>query len=167
VTSSALPTRNTGWGDDVTMGWRSEWLIGGGLAGALVGIGFFTFVYARGASYMTNDPAACTNCHVMQEQYDGWLKSSHRAVATCNDCHTPHALVPKYLTKASNGFHHSFAFTSGRFPEHIRIKEHNREVTEHACRSCHASVVDAIDAHAPRAEAISCIRCHATVGHLR
>jgi cytochrome c nitrite reductase small subunit len=146
---------------------RIEWLIVGAAGGVLLGIGLFTFVYARGGSYLTNDPAACTNCHVMQEQYDGWLKSSHRAVAGCNDCHTPHALIPKYMTKASNGFHHSFAFTSGKFPDHIRIKDHNREVTEHACRSCHAAVVDAIDTHTPHGGEQSCIRCHATVGHLR
>ncbi|HUF94235.1 MAG TPA: NapC/NirT family cytochrome c, partial [Candidatus Limnocylindria bacterium] len=66
-------------------------------AGLAAGIGAYTFVYARGASYLTNDPAACANCHIMREQYDGWIASSHRAVAACNDCHTPHALVPKYV----------------------------------------------------------------------
>ena len=70
--------------------------------GLAAGVGGFTFVYARGASYLTNDPAACANCHVMDEYYAGWMKSSHRAVATCNDCHTPPGLVPKYATKASN-----------------------------------------------------------------
>ena len=61
----------------------------GVVIGVAVGIGAYTFVYARGWSYLTDDPAACANCHVMREQFDGWLKSSHRAVATCNDCHTP------------------------------------------------------------------------------
>src|SRR6266446_5493121 len=55
-----------------------------------LGIGGYTFLYAKGWSYLTNDPAACANCHVMREHYDAWIKSSHRAVATCNDCHTPH-----------------------------------------------------------------------------
>ena len=84
--------------------------------GMVVGIGVYTFLYAKGASYLTNNPAACANCHIMQEHYDGWLKSSHRAVATCNDCHTPANFIRKYVTKASNGFWHSFAFTTGRFP---------------------------------------------------
>lgn len=61
-----------------------------GLAlGAILGVSGYTFIYARGYSYMTNNPGACANCHVMQEYYDGWLKSSHRSVAVCNDCHTP------------------------------------------------------------------------------
>jgi cytochrome c nitrite reductase small subunit len=134
--------------------------------GLALGLGAYTFVYARGASYLTNDPAACANCHVMNQQYDGWLKSSHRSV-TCNDCHTPHSLVPKYLTKASNGFWHSFGFTTGRFPDPIRIKPHNRDVTERACRDCHADVVGAMSGgslHGP-AET-SCIKCHLSVGHL-
>src|SRR5262245_37042891 len=94
-----------------------------GLAG---GIGLYTFAYARGGSYLTNDPAACANCHVMHEHYAAWTASSHHGVAVRNDCHTPPGLVAKYLTKAENGFWHSFAFTTGRFPEPIRITARNR-----------------------------------------
>lgn len=136
--------------------------------GAAGGIGAYTFIYARGASYMTNDPAACANCHVMQAHYDGWIKSSHRAVAVCNDCHTPPGVVPKYLTKASNGFWHSFAFTTGRFPDPLRIKPHNHEVTEQACRTCHSDTVVAMDGPSGHGQTpLSCVRCHASVGHLR
>jgi cytochrome c nitrite reductase small subunit len=141
-------------------------LLGIGLAVALglaIGVGGFTFVYARGASYLTDDPAACANCHVMRGHLDAWLASSHRAVAACNDCHAPHDIAGKYATKAINGFWHSVAFTTGRFPEPLRITPRNRAVTEGACRDCHQPIVEAI---APRAAgALSCIRCHATVGH--
>ena len=57
--------------------------------GVTAGIGGFTFIYAKGYAYLTNGPAACANCHVMREQFDGWVKSSHCSVAGCNDCHTP------------------------------------------------------------------------------
>ena len=57
--------------------------------GLLIGVGVYTFGYARGASYMTDDPAACANCHVMRDQYESWMKGSHGKVAVCNDCHTP------------------------------------------------------------------------------
>ena len=144
----------------------TEGVLLGIAVGLAAGVGIYTFVYAKGGSYMTNDPAACANCHVMQEYYDAWLKSPHRAVAVCNDCHTPHALVPKYATKASNGFHHSFAFTSGRFEDALRIKPHNLEITEHACRRCHEPITHAIEGPV-KADMLSCVRCHASVGHLR
>lgn len=134
--------------------------------GLAVGIGGYTFIYARGYSYLSNDPAACANCHVMQGQFDGWLKSSHHSVATCNDCHTPPGFVAKYGTKAANGFWHSFAFTSGRFHEPIQATQRNHEVTELACRKCHQEVVDAIEGLHGDGNRISCIRCHNTVGHL-
>lgn len=132
--------------------------------GAALGIGGFTFFYAHGASYMTNDPEACVNCHVMNPQYAGWLQSSHRSVAVCNDCHAPHDLVGKYWTKARNGWAHSSAFTTGRFPDHLRIKASNLAVTEGACRSCHADLVHAVDG-VEGDEPRSCVDCHRDVGH--
>jgi cytochrome c nitrite reductase small subunit len=135
--------------------------------GVLAGVGSYTFVYAKGGSYLTNDPAACANCHVMQSHYDAWVKSSHRNVATCNDCHTPHDPVGKYATKALNGFNHSLAFTTGRFHEPLQITPRNRAITEAACRYCHADVVQMIDRSGAGADVLSCIRCHENVGHDR
>ena len=137
------------------------------LLGMAIGIGAFTFVYARGSSYMTNDPTACANCHIMSEHYSAWTKSSHRAVAVCNDCHAPHDLIGKYMTKARNGFWHSFYFTTGTFHEPIRATPKSRAIAESACRHCHAPIVQAMGApsHAGSSE-ISCIHCHGSVGHL-
>jgi cytochrome c nitrite reductase small subunit len=135
--------------------------------GALVGLAGYTFVYARGYSYLSNDPAACANCHVMNEQLDGWVKSSHRSVAVCNDCHTPHDLVGKYATKMRNGFWHSFYFTTGTFEEPIRILPRDRAIAEGNCLRCHEDIVQAMGTpeHAGERE-LSCIRCHSSVGHL-
>ena len=134
--------------------------------GALVGLAGYTFVYARGYSYLSNDPGACANCHVMREQLDGWVKSSHRSVAVCNDCHTPHDLIGKYATKIRNGFWHSFYFTTGTFDEPIRILPRDREITERNCLRCHEDIVQAMGApvHAGERD-LSCIRCHSSVGH--
>lgn len=134
--------------------------------GMLVAIGGYTFIYAKGYAYMTNDPAACANCHVMENHFSAWAKSSHRAVAVCNDCHTPPGVIAKYTTKAINGFNHSLAFTTGRFPEPLRITPRNNRITERACRKCHEEIVSAIDGQAAAGKSLSCIRCHSTVGHL-
>jgi cytochrome c nitrite reductase small subunit len=134
--------------------------------GALVGVGSYAFIYARGYSYLINDPKACANCHVMNDQYNGWIKSSHHSVATCNDCHTPHNFFGKYAVKASNGFFHSFYFTTGKYPDNIQITKFDREVVEGACRHCHANITEAIDAsHVHGREALHCTRCHSSVGH--
>lgn len=134
--------------------------------GVAAGIGGYTFVYARGYSYLLDDSSACGNCHIMSEQLGGWVKGSHRSVASCNDCHTPHDVLGKYLAKANNGFHHSWAFTRGRFVEPIQIGERNRAVTEAACRDCHASVVAAIEPSIGHRGEVSCLQCHRDVGHL-
>jgi cytochrome c nitrite reductase small subunit len=131
------------------------------ILGAAIGLGVFTFVYAGGGAYLGNDPAACANCHVMEEHHAAWRKSSHHAVAVCNDCHAPPGGPAKYWVKAKNGFHHSYAFTSGDFIEPIRIGRGNREVTEAQCRRCHGDVVSTMG----HVDDVSCIRCHGSVGH--
>lgn len=135
------------------------------LVGVGLGVGMFTFSYGKGASYLTNDPAACANCHIMEPQYSAWLTGSHRKAATCNDCHTPDGTIAKYVTKASNGFWHSTAFTSGIFHEPIQIKATNRAIAEQRCRDCHAPMVHAILAN--NDGSVSCLACHPSVGHRR
>ncbi len=137
------------------------------LLGVAAGLGAYTFLYARGWSYLTDDPRACANCHVMNEQFDGWRKASHRSVAVCNDCHVPAPLAGKYATKAWNGFWHSYYFTTQTFREPIAASSRSRRIAEANCRRCHASVVRAMGtpSHAGAAQ-VSCIRCHGSVGHM-
>lgn len=135
------------------------------LWGVLVGLGLFTFGYARGSAYLTDDPKACANCHVMQEQYAGWMKASHRKAAVCNDCHTPAGFLPKYATKALNGMMHSWAFTTGLFPDQIRANARNARVAEGACLKCHAELVSSFQAVRDHREGVRCTQCHRGVGH--
>jgi cytochrome c nitrite reductase small subunit len=134
--------------------------------GVLIGLAGYTFQYAEGTAYLSNDPKACANCHIMRDQYDGWQKGSHHAVATCNDCHTPHGLIPKYLSKMQNGFWHSKGFTLQDFHEPIQIKPHNAAILQENCLGCHAELVSAITTHSDDPQqAIDCVKCHADVGH--
>jgi cytochrome c nitrite reductase small subunit len=133
--------------------------------GAFGGIGAFTFGYGEGASYLTNDPQACANCHVMQGHYNSWVNSSHSNVAVCNDCHLPHNFVGKWITKADNGFFHSLAFTTNDFHEPIQIKPRNRRVTQNACLHCHADVAHNMLPADTGGDMLSCVHCHADVGH--
>ncbi|MFU8820890.1 MAG: cytochrome c nitrite reductase small subunit [Gammaproteobacteria bacterium] len=133
--------------------------------GILGGLGTFTVGYGDGLAYLTNDPTACANCHVMQDHFDAWVKSSHRNVAGCNDCHLPHNFVGKWLTKADNGFFHALAFTTGDFLEPIQIKARNRRVTQGACLHCHSDFANALLPAEQGGDMQLCVHCHSDVGH--
>jgi len=167
VTAAALENSQYGDGEEKRMKNRgfATWLVVGVLAGMFLGVGLFTFGYAKGSSYLTDDPAACANCHVMRDQFEGWMKGSHRKAAVCNDCHAPAGMIPKYATKALNGFMHSWAFTTQRFPDEIQITGRNARVTNGTCLKCHAEVVSRVSAAHPDAR-VDCVRCHPSVGHL-
>jgi cytochrome c nitrite reductase small subunit len=135
------------------------------LLGLLFGLGAFTFGYGKGFAYLQNDPRACANCHVMDDHFDTWLKSSHTHVATCNDCHLPHHPIGKWVTKADNGFFHSLAFTLENFHEPIRIKGRNRRVTQGTCLYCHEDFVHPMLPAVEGGDMLLCIHCHTDVGH--
>jgi cytochrome c nitrite reductase small subunit len=98
------------------------------VVGLATGIGSYTFRYAEGLSYLSTDPKACVNCHIMRPEYDAWQKSSHHQVAVCVDCHLPHATIAKYLIKAENGWRHGKMFTLQNFSEPIDVKAHGRAI---------------------------------------
>lgn len=136
------------------------------LLGGIAGLGAFTFVYADGASYLSNDPGTCVNCHVMQDVFDRWNHGSHKAVAVCNDCHTPHTFVAKWAVKGLNGVNHSTRFTLNNFPEPIRITDRNRTVAAGNCIYCHGTLAADIS-HEAGDDPTDCLHCHAGVGHGR
>lgn len=136
------------------------------LLGVLLGLGSFTFRYAEGGSYFSSNPAACVNCHIMREQYDGWQKASHHAHATCVDCHLPHEGLAKWVAKAENGFWHSTRFTLQDFHEPIRIHDKNARILQDNCLRCHEGLLaDLVHSGSFADDSNHCVRCHASVGH--
>jgi len=146
-------------------------LLCGGLFGALAGAGTYTAYVAKAASYLSDDPAACVNCHIMDEAYDSWAKSAHHARAVCNDCHVPHdSFVHKYYVKAEHGYRHSLRFTLQDFHEPLQITPHSLRVVNDNCARCHGALThDIRDAHLDRIAGdtggLDCVRCHAAVAH--
>ena len=125
--------------------------------GILAGVGLTTFDYAEGLSYLSTDPAACANCHIMQSEYDSWQKAGHHTAAACVDCHLPADFVGKYLAKGINGWNHSKAFTLQDFHEPILIKERNAQVLQENCLHCHEDFVHDIVRGSTTAE--DAVRC--------
>jgi cytochrome c nitrite reductase small subunit len=132
--------------------------------GVLAGVGAATFQYAEGLSYLSTDPAACANCHIMQGQYDSWQKAGHHTVATCVDCHLPADVVGKSVAKSVNGWNHSRAFTLQDFHEPIRISPRNAQILHDNCVRCHRDLVhDQTSVFAEQQP--DCVHCHPRAGH--
>ncbi len=101
----------------------------------------------------------------MKEQYNAWNKGSHHSSAVCNDCHSPQNPIAKIYNKASNGFWHSLAFTTGNFQEPIQIKSHNYKIVERACLNCHKELTESSHFESVNFAEKSCLHCHRSVGH--
>ncbi|MGI9553643.1 MAG: cytochrome c nitrite reductase small subunit [Thermodesulfobacteriota bacterium] len=134
--------------------------------GSLIGLGGFTFYYGEGLSYLSTDPKACINCHIMQSQYDSWQKASHQTAATCVQCHLPQDFPNKYISKAVNGYNHSRAFTLQDFHEPIMITQKNRLILQNNCIECHGEMAyNLVHINTTIPDAVKCVKCHRTVGH--
>lgn len=141
------------------------------LLGLAVGVLSYTFVYAEGASYLSNDPEACANCHVMREVLQDWRAGDHHHTAVCNDCHVPQQPALKWLVKGMNGAHHSYAFTFLDTPANIRPSRISQVIVRQNCVRCHGPLLPhALTAKINAKDAFSndtpnCLACHRQVGH--
>ena len=137
-----------------------------GLLGIFFGIGFYTFGYSKGLSYLSSDPAACANCHIMQDQYSSWQKGTHHTAAVCVECHLPHEFIPKMIEKAEHGWRHSKAFTLQNFHEPIQITGKSSATLQQNCLRCHGEMLHGIVAGSSTDQnAVTCVHCHQGVGH--
>ncbi len=109
--------------------------------GLLAGLGAYAIYMSRAHSYLSDDPSACINCHIMSPYYQSWNHSSHAAWTTCNDCHVPHDnVVSKYAFKAMDGLYHSAIFTIKGEPQVIRPREASYNVIMDNCIRCHTQL---------------------------
>lgn len=144
------------------------------LMGILFGLGFTAFRISNASSYLSDDPKACINCHVMFPQYSSWQHSSHRQWTNCNDCHVPHdSFVRKYYFKASDGTRHATMFTLRMEPQAIRIHDAGKTVVQENCIRCHNNLLSEVTAIGYTAEGAKhgegklCWDCHREVPHGR
>lgn len=142
--------------------------------GVLMGLGVLIFRISNAVSYLSNDPSACINCHVMFPEFATWQRGSHGRVATCNDCHVPHDNpVRTYAFKAKDGSRHAFMFTFRMEPQVIIMHEAGRGVVQENCIRCHEQLVGgvaAVDVNASNTvhgAGMLCWQCHRDVPHGR
>lgn len=112
------------------------------LTGLLFGLFLYTFYISKAPSYLSDKPETCVNCHIMAPQYATYQHSSHREVATCNDCHVPHNnIINKYYFKAKDGMRHATIFTKRAEPQVIYIHEEGQNVVQQNCVRCHSNLL--------------------------
>lgn len=138
----------------------------------VMGLGLFMAKEASIVSYMSDDPLACVNCHVMTPVYNSWMHSSHREYASCNDCHVPHNnIFNQYYFKAKDGLYHASIFTLRAEPEVMFMREASEEVVQNNCIRCHVQQVTQvkfdgwIENHAQNRTERQCWSCHKEVPH--
>ncbi|MCC5806828.1 MAG: cytochrome c nitrite reductase small subunit [Opitutales bacterium] len=144
------------------------------LGGTFCGIGLLTVHLSNATSYLSDDPRACINCHVMIPQYASWERGSHARVATCNDCHVPHDHIARtYYFKAMDGSRHAYMFTFRLEPQVIKMHEAGQNVVQENCIRCHehelhrTSLREITGAKARHGEGMLCWECHRETPHGR
>lgn len=142
--------------------------------GIFFGLGCYVLYLSKAASYLSDAPETCVNCHVMAPQYATWNHSSHREVATCNDCHVPHNnVVNKYFFKAKDGLRHASMFALRMEPEVIFILDEGKKVVHNNCVRCHSQqltdpkLAAQVPNHAHNTQDRVCWECHREVPHGR
>jgi cytochrome c nitrite reductase small subunit len=151
--------------------WRLPVMV---LTSVMLGLLIFLFYISKAHYYISDDPKACVNCHIMAPEYATWNHSSHREVAHCNDCHVPHNnFVNKFYFKAKDGMRHATIFTLRNEPQVIFIKEEGAEVVHQNCVRCHSKLlVDpklnaTVQNHHSKMTDRKCWDCHREVPHGR
>lgn len=144
------------------------------MVGIIVGLGISVIYISNAFSYMSDDPEACINCHIMTSEYSTWFHSSHRERANCNDCHVPHdSFINKYMYKAKDGLRHSYMFTLRLEPQVIKVTEAAKSVIQENCMRCHEYTVNSVSARNVNGEnyihgqGMLCWNCHRETPHGR
>ena len=108
------------------------------IAGVVAGGGLYFLYLLRAHTYLTDEPSACVNCHIMSPYYATWMHSSHSRNATCNDCHVPHEnFVKKWTFKGMDGVKHVAAFLTSSEPQVIQAHPASSQVIMNNCIRCH------------------------------
>lgn len=109
---------------------------------------------------MSESPAFCASCHVMETQHTAYLHAGAHRRFKCVDCHLPNDnLVSHYVWKSIDGMKDVIVFNSGKISDPIKISEHGAKVLKANCIRCHSTLVSQMDTSR------NCWSCHRRVTH--
>ena len=143
----------------LSRGWRITISV---LIGLAIGANIITARLGNAASYLSDSPETCMNCHVMTDAYASWQRGSHGKVAVCVDCHIPHDNpIAKLAFKGMDGIKHSYVFTVRGEPQVLRLSQGAIPVVQANCLRCHSNYFDMIRLAGPNER--KCWDCHSNV----
>lgn len=132
------------------------------LIGAAAGMALLIIRISNAASYLSDQPETCMNCHVMTDAYASWQRGSHGRVTACNDCHVPHNnMLSKYAFKAMDGTRHSAIFTLRKEPQVLTLSHGAKPVVQQNCLRCHQSQFEMIRLSDSTQQ--KCWSCHSNI----
>lgn len=132
------------------------------LAGVSAAVLLFFMVGPPKLLAKSSEPDFCSQCHVMESNYEAWSHSGAHRRKLCVDCHLPNQnRGVHYVWKAIDGLKDVLIFYSGRVPEKIEITDHGKEVLQVNCIRCHETTVMLIDHDR------QCWECHRRISHKR
>lgn len=142
----------------------SKWPIFTGLAFLLAALGVFAWA-ADAPAYLGHEAATCNNCHVMDTQYEGWLRAPHRQWTDCVACHIPHDnFVHYWFYKGKSGMKDVYSFVTRSYPQAIRANSETVAIVQDNCVRCHLDTVEGmLTAGQPLDR--NCWDCHRSVAH--
>jgi cytochrome c nitrite reductase small subunit len=120
-------------------------LAGFALLGGFFGGASYVAYISNAASYLSDDPKACINCHIMTPMYASWQHSSH----------------------ANDGLRHSYLFTTRQERQVIEAIPASKAVIQQNCIRCHEPTLQRASTSVAHFEKRPCIECHREVPHGR
>ncbi len=132
------------------------------LVGIAVGLAIVIARISNAASYLSDSPQTCMNCHVMTDAYASWQRGSHGRVTVCIDCHVPHDNpVAKMAFKSTDGLKHSAVFTMRTEPQVLRLSASAVPVVQANCLRCHTDQLSMVRVAGPGER--TCWDCHSNI----
>ncbi len=110
--------------------------------------------------YIIDNPKSCNTCHIMNDHYDSWEKSTHNKASTCNDCHIS-PKKNKYAEEIKIGCKHTINFLFGKYRKPLQISPESHSYVIENCYRCHTYLVYSRGLYIiHHKNAVACIECH-------
>ena len=129
------------------------------------GAGFLLFLFVffgpPKVYHKTSTPEFCASCHVMDYQYDAWMKNADHRNLECVECHLPNNNFANHmLWKGYDGTKDVIYFFGRLYADELRISVHGQHTVQDNCVRCHGEMVSQLNI-----EDRTCWSCHRRVNH--